>query len=95
MKGITKSMIVNGYRSGVVSLISSPNDNGIACQIGGHWFYFAGMEDEYMTPEEYKESYTEDEIVNNILVTLYDFESDDVFEDEYWYYYFYLKENRC
>lgn len=95
MKGITKSMVTNGYKDGVVYLISSPNDGGIACQIGGHWFYFAGMEDEYMTPEEYKASYTEEEIIDNILSTLYDFEADDVFEDEYWYYYFFLQENGC
>lgn len=95
MKGITKSMIANGYKNGIVFLISSPNDGGIACQIGESWFYFAGMEDEFMTPEEYEASYTEDEIVNNITATLYDFESDDVFEDEYWYYYDYLKEHGC
>ena len=93
MKGITKSMITNGYKDGIVFLISSPNDGSIACQIGEGWFYFAGMEDEHMTPEEYEESYTEDEIIDNILSTLYAFEADDVFEDEYWYYYFYLKEN--
>ena len=93
MNGITKSMITNGYRSGIVSLISSPNDGSIACQIGESWFYFAGMEDEYMTPEEYEASYTEDEVIDNILSTLYDFEADDVFEDEYWYYYYYLKEH--
>lgn len=95
MKGITKSMIANGYKDGIVFLISSPNDGSIACQIGESWFYFAGMEDEFMTPEEYESSYTEDEIVNNIAATLYDFESDDVFEDEYWYYYYYLKEHGC
>lgn len=95
MKGITKSMIANGYKYGIVFLISSPNDSSIACQIGESWFYFAGMEDEYMTPEEYEASYTEDEIVSNIVATLYDFESDDVFEDEYWYYYEYLKEHGC
>ena len=93
MIGITKSMIRNGYKDGIVFLISSPNDGSIACQIGESWFYFAGMEDEYMTPEEYKASYTEDVVINNILSTLDDFEADDVFEDEYWYYYYYLKEH--
>lgn len=95
MKGITKSMITNGYKDGIVFLISSPIDGSLACQIGKSWFLFAGMEDEYMTPEEYEKSYTEEEVIDNILTTLYDFEADDVFEDEYWYYYFYLKEHGC
>jgi hypothetical protein len=93
--GITKSMIKNGYDKGIVCLVSVPDDGCLACQIGGYWFYFAKMEDEHMAPNEYKTKYTKDAIIDNILSTLYSFEYDDVFEDEYWYYYFYLKEYGC
>lgn len=46
MKTITKSMIRNGYKNGIVFLISNPNDGCIAAQIGDNWFYFAGSENE-------------------------------------------------
>ena len=93
--GITKSMIINGYNMELVQLASNPYDGCLTCQIGGHWFNFTGTEDENMSPDEYKSKYAKDIIIDNILSTLYDFETDDVFEDEYWHYYFYLKEHGC
>lgn len=94
MKGITKSMIRNGYKNGIIFLISNPNDGCIAAQIGDNWFYFAGSENENMTVEEYKEEYTSEEIVDYIFTVLdSDFKTE--FEDEYLYYYYYLKECGC
>lgn len=94
MKGITKSMIRNGYKNGVIFLISNPNDGCIAAQIGDNWFYFAGSENENMTVEEYKEEYASEEIVDYIFAVLdSDFKTE--FEDEYLYYYYYLKECGC
>lgn len=93
-KTITKSMVKNGYKKGVIYLISNPNDDCIAACIGANWFYFAGMENETMTPKEYKAEYTSDEIVHSIFSVLdSDFKTE--FEDEYLYYYYYLKECGC
>lgn len=93
-KTITRSMVANGYKKGVIYLMSSPNDDCIAACIGDNWFYFAGMENETMTPEEYKAEYTVDEIVYSIYSVLdSDFKTE--FEDEYLYYYYYLKECGC
>jgi len=91
---ITKSMIHNGYKKGVVYLINNPNDDCIAANIGANWFYFAGSENENMTVKEYKEEYTSEEIVDYIFAVLdSDFKTE--FEDEYLYYYYYLKECGC
>lgn len=88
---ITREMIAAGYKKGYVRLINNPNDNCVAAQIGEIWFYFAGMEDEIFSAEEYVESYTFDEIVDNIFFAL-DTTIKDYFEEEYEYYYCYLNE---
>lgn len=47
-----KEMIFKGLCDGTVKIISNPNDDCIACQIGEFWFYFIGSEDENLTPDE-------------------------------------------
>lgn len=92
MHKITRQMVEEGYKGGIIYLINNINDGCIACQIGENWFYFAGNENESMTVNEYESEYTVDEIVDYIFNVLdSDFKTE--FEDEYWYYYYYLKEN--
>lgn len=89
---ITRQMVEDGYREGLICLINNPNDDCVSAQIGEYWFYFAGSENEDMTVDEYENEYTFDEIVDYIFGTLdSDFKTE--FEDEYLYYYYYLKEN--
>ena len=88
---ITKRMIEIGYDKGYVRLIDNPNDNCVAAQIGEIWFYFAGFESELFKADEYEQSYTFDEIVDNIFLAL-DTTIKTYFEDEYLYYYHYLSE---
>lgn len=47
-----KEMIFKGLCDGTVKIISNPNDDCIACQIGEFWFYFIGSEDENLTPDD-------------------------------------------
>ena len=47
-----KEMVFKGLCDGTVKIISNPNDDCIACQIGEFWFYFIGSEDEDLTPDE-------------------------------------------
>ena len=49
-----KEMVFKGLCDGTVKIISNPNDDCIACQIGEFWFYFIGSEDEDLTPDECK-----------------------------------------
>ena len=88
---ITRQMIKEGYQKGFVWLINNPNDGCISAQIGNQWFYFAGNENDELTVESYKEVYTSEEIVDYIFSVLdSDFKTE--FEDEYLYYYYFLKE---
>ena len=73
--------IVNGLWNGTVRLISNPNDNGIACEIGAYWFYFIGSEDENLTPEEVRSNYDVFTVAQMILDAIIDLD-----DDEYTYY---------
>ena len=89
---ITKDMIQNGYAKGLIKLIKSPNDDGIACSIGDNWFYFGGFTAaEYDVVEEYIQAIPKETIIQEIFETLQEFRIE--FEDEYLYYEYYLKEN--
>lgn len=57
-----KEMIFKGLCDGTVKIISNPNDDCIACQIGEFWFYFIGSEDENLTPDEVYESYIKEQL---------------------------------
>lgn len=89
---ITKEMIQKGYNQKLINLISSPHNDGIVCQIGDNWFYFGGQTaEEYDNVENYKNDIPLSDIINEIYIVLKDFKTE--FEDEYLYYYAYLKEN--
>lgn len=89
---ITKQMVENAYDDGVIELDISPNGDGTVCRIGEYWFYFGGMTaEDYADPREYERDITKETIIEEIFETLDDSLRWDS-EDEYWYYYRYLKE---
>ena len=91
---ITKNMVKEGYKKGIIKLIPSPNYDGIVCKIGDYWFYFGGITaEEYDDVDEYKSVVLESDIVNDIYEVLNDFFCYGDFIDEYVYYEYYLKEH--
>ena len=46
---IVEAALVSGH----IRLINEPNMGDIAAQIGEHWFYFAGMDGENISVDEY------------------------------------------
>ena len=93
MNTITKDMVADGYKQGLIRLATLEYAAGIVCVIGDNWFYFGGTTAEEMTVEEYKKAIPEDTIISEIYETLEDFKDDfDTFDDEYMYYYYYLLE---
>lgn len=91
---ITLNMIAAGYHSGFIKLAESPNDDGVVCYIGEHWFYFGGELASECTVEEYKATVPKEDIVQEIFSTLDDFwSSGGELKDEYLYYEYYLREN--
>lgn len=91
---ITKNMICEGYRQGIVQLVISPNNDGVVCQIGDGWFYFGGCTaEEYDSVEAYKRDTTTETIISEIYVVLNGFSYESEFKDEYDYYEAYLREN--
>ena len=88
---ITLDMVRFGYDSGLIRLIPSPNDDGIACSIGDGWFYFGGhTAEEYSIVESYKRDIPVEDIVKDIYGVLEQFQTE--LEDEYLYYEYYLRE---
>lgn len=84
---ITKDMIKNGLGCGTVLLTVNPNmDCGTVCTIGDDWFYFGGETAKEMLPEKYLENVPEEDIVNEIFMTLESFAHDVDFVEEYEYY---------
>lgn len=91
---ITKNMICEGYRQGIVQLVISQNDDGIVCQIGDGWFYFGGhTADEYDSVEAYKRDIPTETIIDEIYSAIDEFGRESDFKDEYDYYEAYLREN--
>lgn len=86
-----KEMIFRGICDATVKIISNPNDNCIACQIGDFWFYFIGSEDETLSPNEVYESYTKEELTEMIYSTLLEMENGE-FHTEIEYYKAFLEE---
>lgn len=91
---ITREMLKTGYDAGLVNLIISPHDDGVACAIGDNWFYFGGATaEEFSSVEDYKIAIPVDDIVSEIFSVLdEDFKGSPEFEDEYLYYESYLRE---
>lgn len=91
MEKITRDMLVKGYEQGLVNIVEK--EGYIVCEIGDNWFYFAGMELENFSLENFLSVTETDDNLNNIYKVLEDFRTDSMFQDEYEYYYYYLKEN--
>lgn len=84
---ITKEMIRDGIQAKLVEFIVDPNmESGTACRIGDSWFYFGGQTADEMNPDEYIANVPQDDIVNEIYLTLDDFMDVDELRDEYEYY---------
>jgi len=93
-KAISKDMIRDGIKRGIIRFVKDPNiDSGTVCKIGEYWFYFGGLTAEEETPEEYVRNVPEEDIVSEIYDTLESFRQDDGLRDEYLYYVTFLREN--
>lgn len=101
---ITKEMITQGYKHGIIRLTTdtefyenaksnTDGEIGVVCAIGDSWFYFGGEEANYSTIVEYKKNFTEDTIIQQIYDTIQAFLGDwELNGDEYMYYYYFLCE---
>lgn len=67
---ITEDMIRQGLDKKVIKLIDSPNDGEPACQIGEHWFYYAGFEGEGLHTADYLTWTSFDDVIGEILDAL-------------------------
>lgn len=99
---ITREMIEQGYKQGIVQLVDDDWCFGketddedeicdIMCRIGEFTFFFDEDNANDTTIKDYLKNVSYDDIINNICETLSDMQ--EHFEDEYLYYYWYLKEN--
>lgn len=90
---IRKWIVEECYDRGIIELIISPHNDGVVCQIGEYWFYFGGHTAErYRSVAEYKAAIPEEDIINDIFITLNDFLPNKETKDEYSYYKHYLLE---
>lgn len=62
MEKITKDMVVNGYKQGLIRLAIVEYAVGVVCVIGDNWFYFGGDLAEISTVEEYKKYVSEESL---------------------------------
>ncbi len=86
---ITKKMISDGIRDGIIVFIPDPNLGfGTVAKIRDSWFYFGGEEAESMQPDEYVRVTPLDDIVDEIYETLDSFKGE--FQDEYDFYEYFL-----
>lgn len=82
---ITKEMVKNGLEQKRIKPILQ--DNELVCYIGDFWFYFGGFEFENTAPSDINSDILAKEILDAL-----DGLCSDGFDDEYMYYYYYLKE---
>lgn len=87
---ISREMIENGFKTGIISIEESfAGCLGICCRIGDNAFYFAGSEAEVLTKEKYVETFSMGdtiEMLYNILKTAESAEDNGIYEEEYDYY---------
>lgn len=89
--GITRGMIEEGYKAGLIKLDGCPDSDGPVCWIGGCWFYF---DEEGSDVEKYKAETPEQTVIDRIYGSLNAFLGDwKTFGDEYTYYACYLVEH--
>lgn len=91
---ITREMVRDGVRSGVIRFTVDPNtERGTVCKIGEAWFYFGGETAEGMEPKEYLDAVPQADVIDEVFATLYDFDKERAtFGDEYGYIEAYLRE---
>ena len=96
---ITKDMVKDGYDQNLIYLDTEDENSeiGVVCHIGNYWFYF-DMKANTVTPDEYINKYSKEDIINKIYDGLEELkkgfdDEPDFFMDEYAYYYYYLKES--
>lgn len=88
---ISEDLVLRGIRDGIIKFIPDPNGDGEyepVAQIGDYWFYFAGIEGEDKTVDEYLASVSEEDLareVSEAIGGLWDAERD--------YYISFLLEN--
>lgn len=93
---ITKKMIQDGIKRGIVQIVKNPlQAHGSVCQIGEHWFYFGGYTADDEDPEEFLANSFTDSTIDDIYDAVEGFNDsdDESMYDEYCYYLCYLKEN--
>ena len=89
---ITQEMVRKGLETGVVKLITSPNDREPACQIGERWFYYATDVASGMTSEQYLKTADMNDVVRRIVAALNDIRQFMGDSAEYLYYETLLRE---
>jgi len=95
-RSITAQEVQAGFESGLIRLIDADLflGDGVACQIGSgslsNWFYFAGMEGEGVSAEEYLKDVPMEDIIREIVDVLDDFQHGDVAEQDEWLFYRYM-----
>ena len=89
---ITQEMVRKGLETGVVKLITSPNDREPACQIGERWFYYATDVASGMTSEQYLKTADMNDVVRRIVAALNDIKQYMDDSAEYLYYEAILRE---
>ncbi len=88
---ITEQLLHEGYVSGIVRVVNSPNDGEAVCQIGDSWFYFWNG-GEALSAEEMKARYPAETIVHAIWEGLEACRRELEFTVEYSYYESILRE---
>lgn len=73
---ITREMIKNGFEKNLISIEDEYNGCvSLCCRIGDEAFYFVGMEDSYLSTDEYWQSYTLDMTIDMLYNILKDVEA--------------------
>ena len=73
---ITREMIKNGFEKNLISIEDEYNGCvSLCCRIGNEAFYFVGIEDSYLSTDEYWQSYTLDMTIDMLYDILKDVES--------------------
>ena len=97
-RNITAQEVQAGFKSGLIHLIDA-NDrpyygDGVACEVGfgglSNWFYFAGQEGEDTTAADYLRDVPMEDIVQEIVTVLDDFQHGDEADKDEWLFYRYM-----
>lgn len=90
---ISKELITEGIKEGIIQFIPDPNAcMGTVCKIGEHWFCLSDLTAAEQSPDAYLASMTQEGLADEVYETLYSFMDPDELADEYAYYEAYLEE---